>query len=144
MNANKGANNSVSERVAVSSTFYSVQCIVDMCTTMKYIVFLGHPNTRASYYVLCLLLLVSMLSCDLYLPPVILSKCGQHISDSEIEEMIGVADTDKDGKINYKGRLSTVHTKPRGTSSGDYVRYGELYLLFRNNFQWTFSRNASI
>ena len=63
----------------------------------------------------------------------ILSKCGQHISDSEIEEMIGVADTDKDGKINYKG--STVHTKPIGTSSGDSVRYGELYLLFRNNFQ---------
>jgi len=30
MNANKGANNSVFERVAVSSTFYSVQCIVDM------------------------------------------------------------------------------------------------------------------
>ena len=33
----------------------------------------------------------------------ILSKCGQQISDEEIQEMIDVADADKDGKINYKG-----------------------------------------
>lgn len=32
----------------------------------------------------------------------ILSKCGQQLSDEEIEEMIDVADVDKDGKINYK------------------------------------------
>lgn len=32
----------------------------------------------------------------------ILSRCGQSISDSEVMEMIDVADIDKDGKINYK------------------------------------------
>lgn len=32
----------------------------------------------------------------------ILSRCGQKISDEEVQEMIAVADVDKDGKINYK------------------------------------------
>jgi len=33
----------------------------------------------------------------------ILHKCGQTISDEEINEMIEVCDLDKNGKIDYKG-----------------------------------------
>ena len=35
---------------------------------------------------------------------VVLSKCGEEVDDSEIEDMIKQADVDGDGLISYEGR----------------------------------------